>query len=174
MAGTSIPPQKYTNESDTIFINMVKAMVLHRLNDEDGQENQGVEVDKLLSFDEERIDGIYDFDSDSGYFHFDFAQFSTAIRCEEKVERGSTDFNAKWKGKPFVELGINYAGVIRIKHSDSNEKLDIKIVGVRSYDPAGNSENGRKGEIRIGENYWSMMIAVAVAEIKAAKYGASP
>ena len=173
MAGTSKPPQKFTDDEETILINMVKAMMLHRLNDEDGTENEGHEVEKLLSFDEERIDGIYDFDQDSGYFHFDFAQFETAVRCEEKVERGSTNFKAKWIGKPFVELGINYAGVIKIKHEDSPRSLKIKVVGVRSYDPAGNSEVARKGEIRIGENYWSMMIAVAVAEIMAAMYGAS-
>ena len=62
MAGTSKPPQKFTDDEDTILINMVKAMVLHRLNDEDGRENEGHEVEKLLSFDEDRIDGVYDFD----------------------------------------------------------------------------------------------------------------
>ena len=172
MAGTSKPPQKYTDDDETIHINMVRALALNRLNGEDGNKDEGPEVDTLLAFEENSIDGIYDFDSDSGYFHFDFAQYETAVRCEEKPQRGSTNFRAKWKSQPFVELGINYAGVIKIKHEDKS-RFDIKIVGVRSYDPAGNSESSHNGQIRIGENYWSMMIAVAVAEIRAAMYGAS-
>jgi hypothetical protein len=47
----------------------------------------------------------------------------------------------------------------------------IKVMGVSSYDPAGNPDVGA-GKERIGKKYCSMMIGLTVAEVMAAYYGA--
>lgn len=160
------------DDLEALKINMVRSLILPRVQDEEGQ-NHGPHTDKLLSFEDNSVENLYDFDSDSKIFKFDFAQWSVATRCETKVNRGAQDFEAKWLKEEFVELGINYAGKIQITHRDApNRPLFIRVNGVRSYDPAGSTETKQSNGVVIDDNYWSMMIQVLVAQIMAAKVGA--
>ena len=83
---------------------------------------------------------------------------------------GSSNFKTTFDPTPVEAWGINFVGVVQVKHDDGDERV-IYIPGTRSYDPAGMSGDPHASE-RIGPSCSRAQAAITLAQIMAALYGA--
>jgi hypothetical protein len=168
MAGNIL--QFDSKSSEALLINMVQSICLPRLKDEDGN-LEGPDTAELLNFQQSSVANLYTNEEANRTFKFNYSEKHVNVKCETQVVPGSTKFVPTWVEEPFVELGVNYAGYILINHDRSPIPMRINVMGVSSYDPAGNPEK-KAGKERIGKSYWSSMLGLMVSEIMAAFYGA--
>ena len=127
-----------------------------------------------------QIDNLYTWDKDSKQFKLAFQEHGVAYgetnasaqlaEVDLNELSGSSNFKTTFDPTPVEAWGINFVGVVQVKHDDGDERV-IYIPGTRSYDPAGMSGDPHASE-RIGPSCSRAQAAITLAQIMAALYGA--
>ena len=121
---------------------------------ENGDKGNG--ISDAFKLEDEAIGNIYSYSKDTGEFIFAFQEKGVAYdedasstllsRASFKVTEEAAGVLLKFICDPIAMWGINYCGVIEVKHQ-SGETRRVYIPGTRTYDPAG----------RTGRSIWCML-----------------
>lgn len=95
-----------------------------------------------------QVDNVFSYDSSSKQYKLSFQEHGVAygesnasdMLVEVSAEvSGSGDFNLVFAPGDVTMWGLNYAGVVRVRHFGSSTERLIYVPGTRTYDPAGRS-----------------------------------
>ena len=96
--------------------------------------HDSVTLEKLLSFKENSVPGLYAFNMLNNTFRLEHNDGEYLARASAVLNPLGVKFCAEFLEENLTEYGISYVGIIRIHHP--SEYFDIKVPGELSYDPA--------------------------------------
>lgn len=129
--------------------------------------NDSVTIESLLSFKENYVANLYNYDPTSQLFKFEHRDGEYVAKANAKLEIETVDFTAEYIEGIFTEYGISYVGVIKIEYTDIS--FYISIPGELSYDPASEVDD----KIWVDSQQVNKLVVFLCILVKAALLGAN-